>query len=236
MAIGKNLMDLQAVLGYSFRDLSLLENAMTHASYANEQHSRGNRHIRSNQRLEFLGDAVLQAVISEHLYRTFPAFGEGDLTRARRALVCTQSLYETAKELCLCDYLNIGNGEEHTGCRTRPKVMADATEALFGALYLDCRDLSRVGHVILTLFGGRIEAAMHPRDDEKTRLQQLVEKEGTSVLEYELVQENGPAHRREFTVCAKINNNEVGRGVASTKKDAQMLAARAALSLFGLEK
>lgn len=233
MAIGKDLSLLEKRLGYRFSDPVLLENALTHASYANECEARG-IHLPSNERLEFLGDAVLQIVISHYLYLENKTLAEGDLTRVRRQLVCTKTLSEIALSLSLGDYLHLGNGEEANACRTRPKVLADAMEAVIGAMYLD--DAEKCRSVLLALLIPHIPLSHAPIEDAKTRLQQLVEQDGASDLSYEVEREDGPDHAKTFTVVAKINNNTVGRGSASSKKDAEMQAAAAALSLFGIKE
>ena len=128
------LSELEAGLGYTFRDKSILENALTHSSYANENRERG---LRDNERLEFLGDSILGFVVADYLYRSFPDRPEGELTRIRAALVCEESLHEVAQKLELGRYLKLGNGEEAGGGRTRPSILADATEAVIAAVYLD---------------------------------------------------------------------------------------------------
>ena len=233
MSIGKDLSHLEERLGYTFKDSSLLENALTHASYANECEARGIR-LPSNERLEFLGDAVLQIVISHHLYLENKLLAEGDLTRIRRGLVCTKTLYAIALSLSLGDYLHLGNGEEANGCRSRPKVLADAMEAVIGAMYLD--DPVRCREILLSLLIPHIPETLGSSEDAKTRLQQLVEQDGSSELVYEVEQAVGPDHDKRFTVVAKVNNNTVGRGTATSKKDAEMQAAAAALALFGIKE
>ena len=233
MSIGKALTGLEAELGYVFKDSALLENALTHASYSNECEARGIR-LPSNERLEFLGDAVLQIVISHYLYREHRSLAEGDLTRIRRHLVCTKTLSEIALSISLGAYLHLGNGEEANGCRTRPKVLADAMEAVIGAMYLD--DPESAERVLLSLLIPHIPTSFGTVEDAKTRLQQLVEQEGASELVYEVEREDGPDHDKRFTVVAKVNNNTVGRGTAGSKKDAEMQAAAAALALFGIKQ
>jgi ribonuclease-3 len=214
-------------------DSTLLENALTHASYANECEARG-IHLPSNERLEFLGDAVLQIVISHYLYLENKNLAEGDLTMVRRHLVCTKTLSEIALSLSLGEFLHLGNGEEANACRTRPKILADAMEAVIGAMYLD--NAERAREVLLSLLIPHMPLSRAPIEDAKTRLQQLVEQDGTSELSYEVEREDGPDHDKVFTVIAKINNNTVGRGKAGNKKDAEMKAAAAALVLFGIKE
>ncbi|MBO7304747.1 MAG: ribonuclease III [Clostridia bacterium] len=235
MAIGKEFLELQERLGYHFYDIKYLQTALTHSSYSNEQKSRG-LNFSSNERLEFLGDAVLQLVISEYLFENFKHHSEGALTKMRQHLVCEKTLSKIAREMNLGDYINLGRGEEMTDCRRRPKILADALEALLAAVYLDSvLSGSDYRAPILALFAEEIKtSATSPSTDAKTLLQQLVEKDGASILEYEITEESGPEHEKTFTVIAKINNNVVGSGTARSKKDAEMQAARAALRLFGV--
>ena len=236
MSIGKSIFELSGKLGYTFRDITLLENALTHSSYANEQRARGINYP-SNERLEFLGDAVLQLLISEHLYEAFAGRSEGVLTKMRQYLVCEKTLSRIARSLHLGDYLNVGHGEELTDCRRRPKVLADALEALIAAIYLDSGNFAAVGarDVVLSLFIDEIDnCKMTNNGDYKTALQQLIEKDGSAILEYEVVAECGPEHEKTFTVVVKVNNNVVGEGTATTKKDAEQRAAKVALTLFGV--
>lgn len=235
MAIGKDVLEIQSIVGYSFSDVSLLDSALTHSSYTYEMKTKGMK-ASSNERLEFLGDAVLELVISEYLYTSYANFREGALTKMRQTLVCEKTLAKIASELKLGEYLNLGNGEENSDCRKRPKVLADALEALIGAIYLDSTHQgdSLYRDVVLRLFKKHIEDSAIQKTDCKTLLQQLAEQDGAALLEYKLVCEEGPEHDKSFTVAAYVNNNEVGRGVAKTKKSAEMEAARVALKLFGV--
>ncbi len=236
MSIGKNLFELYDVIGYVFSDVTYLENAMTHSSYANERKSRGISYP-SNERLEFLGDAVLEIVISEYLYANFKSKSEGVLTKMRQYLVCEKTLASIAGKYNIGDYLNVGRGEELTDCRKRPKVLADALEALIGAVYLDSERFSKPGarEAVLKLFDEEIASCVDMQNkDYKTLLQQLVEKDGSATLEYVVISETGPEHDKLFTVEARVNNNIVGDGRATTKKDAEQRAARKALMLFGI--
>lgn len=235
MAIGKDFIELQEKIGYKFDDISLVEIALTHSSYSNEKKSRG-MNFSSNERLEFLGDAVLEIVISEYLFENYKNRSEGILTKMRQHLVCEKTLSKIAMGISLGEYLNLGRGEEQMGCRVRPKVLADALEALVAAIYLDARTSAREYRgVILNLLGEAIrEAADMQKGDAKTLLQQLVEKDGAATLEYVVSEERGPEHNKTFTVLAKVNNNVVGTGTAGNKKDAEMQAAKMALALFGV--
>lgn len=237
MAIGKDVLLLEEPLGYKFSDISYLENAMTHSSFSNEKRSRG-IYLPSNERLEFLGDAVLQLTISEHIYTGNRAYSEGTLTKMRQYIVCEKTLAKTALKIGLGDYLNLGKSEENNDCRHKPKILANALEAVFAAVYLDSSTHGRAGahrDVILRLLSDEITnsyAMQH--GDFKTMLQQITEKEGTSILEYEVESLEGPEHDPVFTVVARLDNNIVGRGRAHKKVEAEMAAAREALRLLGV--
>lgn len=235
MALGKDALELAERLGYTFADLSYLDVAMTHSSYTNELRAKGMK-ADSNERLEFLGDAVLQLVISEYLYSNYSKYREGALTKMRQQLVCEKTLAKIAKKIELGKYINLGNGEEASDCRSRPKILADSLEALIAAIYLDSvkSDNEEYKSIILKLFYTEIKKSSQAGADYKTKLQQLAEQDGTAILEYRIVSEDGPEHNKSFTVAAYINNNEVGRGSGKTKKLAEMQAAKMALSLFGV--
>ena len=236
MAIGKDFATLTERIGYSFSDASYLENALTHASYSNEYKSRG-LSLPSNERLEFLGDAVLEIVVSEYLYDNFKELNEGKLTVMRQQLVCEKTLAGVAERIDLGRYIHLGKGEE-SECRTRPKVLANTLEALLAAVFMDCRHCGsdEYKRVIIELFRDEFEnAGGICAADYKTLLQQLIEKDGSATLEYEVIDESGPDHNKSYTVIAKVNNNTVGTGKASKKRDAEMQAARAALELFGIK-
>ena len=221
------LENLQENLGYRFRDESLLRGALYHSSYANEHR---NENIVSNERLEFLGDAVLGFVSAEFLYSRFPHAPEGELTRIRAALVREESLFEVAQALQLGECLMLGKGEESGGGRQRPSILADCTEAVFAAVYLDggmdcARDL--IHRVLLSK--GDIEVAESRRRDYKTELQELVQRKPHQALRYELVGQSGPDHAKVFTVAVLLNGDPVGEGSGHSKKEAEQASARAAL-------
>lgn len=225
---------LEKKLGYTFRDPSLLRAALYHSSYANEHRAAG---IRSNERLEFLGDAVLGFVTAEYLYAKHPDLPEGDLTRRRAALVCEESLHEVAQALDLGSCLQLGRGEEQGGGRHRPSILADATESVFAAVYLDggmdaARDLI---HRVL-LDKEREEQVEERRRDYKTELQELVQQKKNQVLAYELVGQSGPDHDKQFSVEVSLNGTIVGKGVGSSKKRAEQDAARCAIENLFPEK
>lgn len=235
MGIGKEIFELCDKIKYTFADITLLERALTHSSYTNEMKAKGIRAL-SNESLEFLGDAVLQIVISEELYDKYSSLGEGTLTRMRQHLVCESTLARIARSINLGDYLNVGTGEETSRLRERDKVLADATEALIAAIYKDA-ELSSNGNykrVILDLFSNELlEIEHNSSSDYKTMLQQFVEKNPDSVLRYEY-EETGPEHNKRFAATAYINNNRVGTGTGKTKRASEMQAAKSALRLFGI--
>lgn len=236
MGIGKNIFDLEKKLDYKFQDVSYLERAMTHLSYANEQKAKGIKLV-PNERLEFLGDAVVQIIISEYLYNNYKKHREGSLTKMRQRVVCEKTLSKIAAEIGLGEYINLGHGEELTNCRERPKILADALEALIAAIYLDSKEQSQdiVRNVVIKLFSSVLSSdSVNKKSDYKTMLQQLAEQDGASVLEYKVIDEIGPEHNKIFTVSALINNNKVGEGRGKTKRQAEMNAAKMALKLFGL--
>ena len=237
MGIGREFIELQDKLGYKFRDISYLETALTHTSYSYEAKSRGQR-ATSNEALEFLGDAVLELVISEELYKRYAKQGEGILTKMRQVLVCENTLAKLALSLDLGLYLNIGTGEETSDLRSRSKVLADAMEAVIAAVYVDDCDFggNLYKKVLLSLFEPIIADVLRSGfSDFKTMLQQLVEKNSGDILRYECT-EDGPEHSKIFTSRAYINSNLVGIGNGKTKRASEMQAAKSALILFGVIK
>ena len=215
---------LEEKLGYTFQDPGLLENALTHSSCANE--SRGK--LQSNERLEFLGDSFLGMVVAEHLYRNHPDLPEGELTRTRAALVCEESLVEAARELGLGDYLKLGRGEEAGGGRRRPSIQADAVEAVLAAVYLD-GGIGSARKIIRRFVLSREVAGLTAGRDYKTALQELVQRESGQVLKYRLTGEAGPDHDKRFFVEVELNGSPVGSGQGRSKKEAEQMAAHAAI-------
>lgn len=215
---------LEEKLGYTFQNRALLENALTHSSRANE--SRGK--LQSNERLEFLGDSILGMVVADHLYRNHPDLPEGDLTRTRAALVCEESLVEVAKELSLGDYLSLGKGEEAGGGRNRPSIRADAVEAVLAAVYLD-GGIGSARKIIQKYILSREVAGLTKPRDYKTALQELVQRESGQVLRYRLTGEEGPDHDKRFFIAVELNGTAVGSGSGRSKKEAEQMAAKAAI-------
>ena len=206
---------LEEKLGYVFQDRSLLENALTHSSCANE--SRGK--LQSNERLEFLGDSILGMVVADHLYRNHPDLPEGELTRTRAALVCEESLVEVAAELDLGEYLRLGKGEEAGGGRHRPSIQADAVEAVLAAVYLD-GGIGSARKIITRYILCREVEGLNSSRDYKTALQELVQRESGQVLKYRLTGEEGPDHDKRFFVEVDLNGTPVGAGKGHSKKEA----------------
>ena len=227
------MQELEKKLNYKFRDPALLNEALSHSSYANEHRSAG---LRSNERLEFLGDSVLGFVTAEFLFVQHPDLPEGDLTRIRAALVCEQSLYEVAQKLELGRYLKLGRGEEAGGGRTRTSILADATEAVFAAVYLDggIGEASSLIHRVL-LDVEKEEVVEERRRDYKTALQELVPRQADQVLTYRMIGEEGPDHNKTFLAEVQLNGVQVGTGSGHSKKEAEQSAAKAALKKLETE-
>ena len=220
--------ELERILEYRFRDTGLLENALTHSSYANENRDGGSV---SNERLEFLGDSVLGMVTADHLYRSYPDLPEGELTRTRAALVCEGSLYRVAKQWGLGNYLRLGRGEESGGGRERVSILADAVEAVLAALYLDggVGTARRVIHAFILSPEAELGAAAVNRD-YKTALQELVQRKSGQSLTYRPAGESGPDHAKTFVVEVLLNGMPLGRGEGRSKKEAEQMAARTAVA------
>lgn len=217
---------LQRRVGVAFRNEALLKQAFTHTSYVNEQ-PRGQ--TADNERLEFLGDAVLQLTVSEYLYRRFPKRPEGELTRMRAGIVCEPSLVRFAEALEFGKVVLLGKGEELTGGRTRPSLLADAFEAFIGALYLD-QGLEAVQSFLERHMFPLVTGNEHmPPKDFKTQLQEKIQELGQGPLEYRIVEERGPAHDREFVAIVQAGRQTLGRGGGRSKKEAEQQAASEAL-------
>ena len=218
---------LESKLGYTFTNHALLENALTHSSCANESQGK----LQSNERLEFLGDSILGMVVADHLYRNHPDLPEGELTRARAALVCEESLVEVAQELNLGEYLRLGKGEEAGGGRNRPSIRADAVEAVLAAVYLD-GGIGSARKIIQKYILSREVAGLTKPRDYKTALQELVQRESGKILCYRLTRESGPDHDKRFFVEVDLNGRTVGAGSGRSKKEAEQMAAKAAIALL----
>ena len=226
---------LEETLGYSFKRKELLKKALSHSSYANEMRTK-QTYMESNERLEFLGDAVLALITSEYLYRELGSkHSEGELSRVRSSIVCESSLYEFAKSMELGEYLYLGKGEEATHGRERRSILADAFEAVLGAVYMDS-GLNAAKKFLLKYVSPIITEFKKDGNtkDYKTLLQQIVQRTPGELLEYVLVCESGPAHERSFESHVLLNNNIIGKGISFTKREAEQAAAKEALSWFGV--
>ena len=224
--------DLEVAIGYRFNNISLLQNALAHSSYANE---RWHDSLKSNERLEFLGDSILGMVTAEYLYRNFPNRPEGDLTRMRADMVCERSLAVAAEKIGLGKHLLLGNGEEIGGGRQRDSILADAVESVIAACFLD-GGMEAARQFINTFVLTEIPTQKLRNTDHKTALQELVQQKKNQTLTYALVGESGPDHDKQFVVEVSLNGKVVGKGIGSSKKRAEQDAAKAAIeALFSKE-
>jgi len=215
--------ELERKLEYQFNDRTLLLTALSHSSYANENKGAG---LISNERLEFLGDSVLGQVVASHLYLSYPKMPEGQMTRLRAELVCEQSLFEVAKKLNLSRHIKLGKGEEHTGGRQRESILADAVEAIIAAMYLDGGIQVAKNFINKYILSGFDVEEVHSMSDHKTMLQEFVQRKSGQTLSYELLSENGPDHKKTFTMQVLLNNVPIGMGAGHTKKEAEQCAAK----------
>lgn len=226
---------LEKRLGYRFRNRAILEEALTHSSYSNESKSKGVR-VECNERLEFLGDSVLSIIVSSYLFEHYRNKQEGDLTKIRAAVVCEKALAKFAGAISLGSYILLGHGEELNNGRNRASILADAFEALLAAVYTDAGDsFSEVSAFLLPFIKNEIDEIQRSGVfvDYKTTLQQIVQQVEGERLEYILVKESGPDHKKLFEIEARLNSNVIGHGCASSKREAEQLAAKEALTLFG---
>ncbi|MDE5619916.1 MAG: ribonuclease III [Ruminococcus sp.] len=221
---------LEEIIGYKFKDKNLIYQALSHSSYANEKKNPSG----SNERLEFLGDSVLSIVVSDYLYKSLKV-AEGELTKMRASLVCEKSLHVFAQQIHLGEFLFLGKGEENTGGRERPSILADAFEAVIAAIYLDGGIEPAAKHILRFM----PEDVQHPQkpafSDFKTVLQEIVQKNPEEKVEYVLIGEEGPDHNKRFVVEVRLNSQVIGSGKGRSKKEAEQLAAKEALQLMGYE-
>ena len=221
--------EFENVIGYSFHNPALLETAFTHSSFRNEKKMTGD----CNERLEFLGDSVLGVISAEYFYRNLNHLPEGEMTKRRAACVCEKSLCAFAKEIDLGKYILLGKGEEHSGGRNRPSILADCFEAVIAAIYLD-GGLQAAENFVLP-FLKRAAMVVPKLNDYKTTLQEIIQKNPDEHLTYILVGESGPDHCKSFEVEVRLNSNIIGSGVGASKKAAEQDAARKALELMGVK-
>ena len=227
----KRLGALEARIGYRFKELGLLDTALTHTSYVKGD-GRASKH---NERLEFLGDAVLELCISEYLFTRNARYNEGDMTRLRAQTVCEAALFLVAKRLELGGLLLLGRGEDHSGGREKPSILSDAVEAVIGALYID-GGMEVARGFILSYIGGAVEEAVvdGPQKDYKTMLQEYVQKRHMGQIAYLLTGSTGPDHSKVFTMEVTVASVPAGRGEGRTKQEAGQQAAKAALASLGI--
>ena len=219
------LNELETAIGYRFRNIQLLQNALAHSSYANE---RWHNSLLSNERLEFLGDAILGMTVAKYLYQTFPDRPEGELTRMRADMVCEQTLAKVAARIDLGKHLLLGNGEEQGGGRTRNSILADAVESVIAASYLD-GGMEAAQRFIEQFILVEVPVKKLHNADYKTALQELVQQKKNQTLSYRLVGESGPDHDKRFDVEVSLNGRVIGIGSGSSKKRAEQMAAQDAL-------
>ena len=224
----KSIQQLQETIHYQFRNPVFLEVALTHSSYANEVKHQ----IKYNERQEFLGDAVLSIIVSDYLFNNYTV-PEGELTKLRAAIVCEKSLDVMANKIGLGQYLRLGHGEELTGGRTRPSIIADAFEALIAAIYLDSGIESARTFVLPFVTEMLEHEDSLSFKDYKTILQEIIQQNPEEKLLYKLVGEKGPDHDKRFLVDVMLNSNVIGRGEGRSKKNAEQMAAKEALELMG---
>lgn len=220
---------LENKINYKFKNRSYLLEALTHSSYANE----GNRGLRSNERFEFLGDSVLSLISCQYLFENYPDMPEGELTKLKASLVCTNSLMGFAKQINLGDYLLLGKGEKMTGGAERPSILEDAFESLIAAVYLD-GGLEKARDFVLSFLKPALENHRINFKDYKTMLQEVIQQNPDQSVNYVFVGESGPDHDKIFEAEVRLNSNAIGRGKGKTKKSAEQAAAKEALILMGL--
>ncbi len=222
-------------IGYEFKNAMLLKEALTHTSYT---HESKNKKVKHNEKLEFLGDAILELVISEYIYKTYPELSEGELTKFRASIVCEASLAKVARKLDLGSNLTVGRGEEVTGGRNRDSILADAFEAVLGAIYIDSSDIKVVAEITINNMKDVIKSKRNSftRTDYKTTLQEMVQKASKTSVQYAVIKEEGPSHNKVFTVTVAHGDKVLGCGTGKSKKAAEQSAAKQAIKTLKSEK
>lgn len=224
------LTELESVIGYTFKNPKLLTEALTHSSFTN------GKHMRSNERLEFLGDSVLSIVVSEYLFENLTNLPEGQLTKIRASVVCENALYPFARKIDLGKYIFLGKGEENTGGRDRHSILADAFEALIAAVYLD-GGIEAARDFILPFIPSldKLKNGRFLLGDYKTVLQEIIQQNPEEKVAYEISGESGQAHNKQFTANVLLNGQIIGTGIGKSKKEAEQSAAKEAIGLMGYE-
>jgi ribonuclease-3 len=223
--------EFEKIINYKFNDKSILKEALTHSSYANE-HKKN--HLKYNERLEFLGDAVLSISVSDYIFKNCPELPEGELTKLRASLVCEKTLYVFAKKINLGNYIYLSNGEKKGGGADRPSILSDAFEAVIAAIYMD-GGMEEARRFVLSFVVPDIKNHTSGKafKDYKTQLQEIIQRNPGEKLQYVLVEASGPDHNKHFTVEVHLNSNVIGKGGGRSKKEAEQQAAREALELMG---
>ena len=228
----RSLKEIQSNINYNFKDVVLLNTSLTHSSYANENKMKN---YENNERLEFLGDVIVNLTVSEYLYHRYPELPEGELTKKRATVVCESSLAFAARKINLGDYILLGKGEESTGGRDRESILADAFEALTGAIYID-GGLNNTREFLLGMFEEEVIYALSKGNlfiDYKTELQEILQKKTKSKIEYIVEKEVGPDHNKKFYMNVIVENKVIGRGMGRNKKGAEQMAAKQSLYSMG---
>ena len=223
--------DFEEILGYKFKNPKLLNNALTHSSYANEVHSS----YGSNERLEFLGDSVLSIIVTEYLYNNYKNLPEGELTKLRASLVCEKTLSAFSRQIKIGEYLYLGKGESHNRGNERDSILADAFEAVLSAIYIDGGMEAAKKHVYRFILPELTNRDVDHLKDYKTLLQEVIQRNPEEKLSYVLTDESGPDHDKRFTVQVHLNSNVIGEGSGKSKKQAEQEAAMHALKLMGID-
>lgn len=228
----KELKCFEEIIGVTFQKLHLLDTALTHSSYANQQ-ALPTEH---NERLEFLGDSVLSMIVSEYLYKKYKSKQEGKLTRIRASVVCEPSLADMARKIMINKYLRIGKGEEMSGGREKDSLLADSCEAVIAAIYIDA-GFEKAKDFVLSHLSDKIEAVSSDEvySDYKSKLQEYIQKNQESKIRYNLIEESGPPHNKLFEMEVQIDGRSCGRGKGKSKKEAEQKAAKQALEMLGVE-
>ncbi len=217
-------MSIEEKIGYSFKDKDLIENAMHHTSYANEH-----KKMISNERLEFLGDAILELISSEYLYQKYPHMPEGEMTKTRAYSVCENSLAKVADKFGFSDFLKVGKSEKKINGKYRKSILADSVEATIGAIYLDSNIDNAKDFILPNIIPQIEEYVQNGGKDYKTRLQEILQLNGDVLIKYTLIGERGPDHAKIFDVEVSCNGKVLGKGEGKSKKEAEMAAAKDAL-------
>ena len=217
-------MNLEENIGYHFKNKLLLEEALTHISYAHENN------VKSNEKLEFLGDSILEFISSKYLYEKYPNLKEGELTKLRAMVVCEDSLFEVAKKHNISEYIKVGHSEGQSGGKNKPTILADSIEAIIAAIYFD-GGLEKAEKFIIDNLKNAMETASKNvgQKDYKTVLQEKIQKNGDAHIEYKIIEEKGPDHDKTFTSEVIVNDKVLATGTGKSKKQAEMQAAKKAL-------